>query len=393
MVKSAESIPVSGPTEHELEIAYAQNTLFDIDREASRVSSERRAAEQQYRKLTAGMDAARTVLGSLLEKSNSSEREQYYARIAALFGVGEEGLEKDEVRTIFLDDETLATYLEMASIEDARAEKAAIEIEKNRFGRQVHDRESHRDFHARFAQSMIDAQKKLTPGTAFVSGMSASTAPIRIVAGEDSEESAASVIARIQQGNYGRGYSWRIGIQVPVVGEDNPLEIFSTAPDFNIDEHIKDLIAEYDEKMGDNEASPVDLMELEKALARVGDKSRAGKAKTRLMTQINKVIEGTTTRRDYSPERLREFIDRIRGQSPNRLEKALDVRAERAARFFFNVRDGKTYGLDVDDARLVMGDALSRLPEGATLTHEILIDAYAHFLKRGFALLDAKKQN
>lgn len=415
MSGSIENEPVAEATAIDIEIAYAQDALYEAEQDASEAREAYRDAESNSKQLQGKRNLAQESLKSLIEKANQLARQEYKSRVLELFGVDPSTLSKDEPLTIELDDEIIETFLSMEEVEYDRATKASAEIERLRFGRVVNDHESHRNWQRSFVGSMVKAAKKMKPGAHFVRERNDSDKSIATVAGDPSEHSAAKVVARFYAAQERQDADVRIGIIVPLVGEDEPAEFFSQAPSFNIDYHIKDLIDKHRELMDQplHEVYPLVALQLAGKLDQFDKKKLVKDLRKRAEEALVSVIAGksyhiypnqTTEKPQFSVGRYVEMLAELQKLGEDKLESAIDERAKSAVENLrwrnedINRRHSANFlNIPVDTFTFVKAELLFRRrfeaadAEVEPLDVYAIIDAHAEFFKRGYHVLDAKK--
>jgi hypothetical protein len=396
----------------DLEMAYAQNALFDAEREAGEANLAYRTAGDRSKELNQRTTVAREAMRTILERAQSAAQSEYHQRVLDLFGVDKDTLSGDAPQIIELSDEMIEAYLAMEAEEYDRTSKLGAEIEIQRFGHKVHDREKFRDHTPSFVGGMVKAAAKMKPGTHFVRERNDSSESIAIVAGDDSTRSAARVVARITSGRRGNAVSWGVGIIVPVVGEEEPAEFFSMAPSFNIDHHIKELLDRHRELLKEpiHEVHPLDAIQLAGKLEQFNKKKLVKELRQLAEKSLVSVISGAsyttfpnnrTEAPQYSEERYIELLTELEKLGGDKLEAAIDARAERAVRFLrwqnddVNPRPAGNYlGISEDTYVFVRGELLFRRDKDDNpepITTDEFVDAMADFYKRGFQLKATKK--
>src|SRR5688572_21186147 len=97
----------------DLEMAYAQNALFDAEREASEANLAYRTAGDRSKELNQRTTVAREAMRTILERAQSAAHSEYNQTVLDLFGVDKDALSGDAPQIIELSDEVIEAYLAM----------------------------------------------------------------------------------------------------------------------------------------------------------------------------------------------------------------------------------------------------------------------------------------
>jgi hypothetical protein len=397
------------PTDLDLELAYAENSVFDARQASVEGSRERNAAEKNARKLYQQEGLVKQVFQTLLEQELSIVYKEYNGSVLELFGVDTEALSVDQPETIELDDKTIEAFLALDDENRKRTTRISTEIEVLSYGRRVNNQEEFHDSSRHFVGAMEDAASKMKPGAVFVRERNGSSDSIATVAGDDPDKSAAKVVARINKERRGGRVDWRIGIIVPLVDEEEPAEFFSSAPSFNIDNHIKDLIEKQEKLLEEpvRDVHPFEVIRLAAKLEQFGKDKLVKKLRELAEQSLVSTVSGASytifpngreEAPQYSPERYQEILSELYAISPETLEQAIDMRALKALEGIkwrskdpgYRRRSDDYLNISADTYEFVRGELMFRRKlasdsreSDSTPTLIDTIDALAEFYKRG----------
>lgn len=405
MAQGAESIP-----NDVIELAYAEQAIRLADKEAQEAHGARRAAENAATLATQRASVAREALTDLTSKLEKGEIEKHEAAIIALLGLVDLDIARGESVIIEVTDEVAEEYRQRLVAEEER--KRQTGLYKPQWN------EEYSDFRLSLEGQLLDNKTELTPGTPFVhsSGEKFPTAKDDVMvvsATTDEGRAPVTVVFDVRKKSRSDELSWDLGLRINIEGQEEPYDHFHSAPiGFDIDQHIEDLINGHKKIMAKpvHDTHPLDPIALAEKLRKFKKTKLVKELEKRAEASLISAISGasyttfpneTSEAPQYSEGRYVELLTELEKLGVDKLEAAIDARADRAVGFLRWQNDsvnrrpvGNYLNISQDTYEFVRGELLFRKSHEenpAPYSTDDFVDALAGFYKRGYRVRAAKE--